>query len=89
MHYLLFCAHQAHHYGLEVMRGRVVVHAHQVNICMHHKSIHASCSCLPSVEMVVPTPYTPSPVSPAAQAEALLLTMCSLLGCFCDMLSHG
>ena len=89
MRCLLFCAHQARHYGLEVVRGRVVVRACQVDVRMRCKSVCAGCGCLPSVEVVVPAPRTPSPVSPAAQAEALPLTMHSLLGRFRDMLSRG
>ena len=71
------------------MRDRVIICAYQVDIYIYCKSVYTSCSHLPSVKMVVPTPHTPSSVSPAAQVEVLLLTTCSLLGCFCDMLSCG
>ena len=71
------------------MRGRVVVHAHQVDIHMHCKSVCTGCGCLPSVEVVIPAPCTLSPVSPAAQMEMLPSTIHSLLGCFHDILSCG
>ena len=77
------------YYGLEIVRGRVIICACQVDIYMYCKSVHAGCSYLPSIKVVVPAPHIPSSVSPAAQVEVLLLTTCSLLGCFHDMLSHG
>ena len=89
MRRLLFCAHQARHYGSEVARGRVVVRARQVDVRMRRKSVRAGRGRLPSVEVVVPAPRTPSPVSPAAQAEVPPSTTRSLLGRFRDMLSRG
>ena len=50
--------HQARHYGSKVTEDRVVVHAHQVGIHMHRKSICAGHGHLPSIEVVVPAPHT-------------------------------
>ena len=78
-----------HYYNLEVVRGRVIICACQVDIHIYCKSVHVSHSHLSFVKMVVPAPYIPSPVSPTAQAEVLPSIMYSLLGCFHDILSCG
>ena len=77
------------YYSLEVVRGRVIIYACQVDVHIYCKSVHAGCSHLPSIKVVVSALHTSSPVSPAAQVEALPSIICSLLGCFHDMLSCG